>query len=150
MATRILLIEDEPLLVSLYTMVLAKAAYDVMSAMDAETAEEKVVTDRPHVVLLDLMIPKAQGADLHDSSLHEPTGFQILRLVKSTPSLQDIRVIVLSNLDSDEHVKTATNLGADAYVVKANLDPHDLTRRVEDVLHGPGSAKPIKITVSQE
>lgn len=148
MATRILLIEDEPLLVSLYTLVLSQAAYEVLSAMDAETAEEKVVTVRPHVVLLDLLIPKSQGLDPHNENVHEPMGFEILRLVKNTPSLQDIRVIILSNLDSDEHIKTARNLGADRYLVKANLDPHQLAKNVEEVLHGSSSAKPTKIKVA--
>lgn len=137
MATRILLIEDEPILVSLYTMVLAQAAYEVNSATDAETAELKVVSERPHVVLLDLLIPKSAGASTHGTSVHEPTGFQILRLVKGTPSLQSTRVIILSNLDSDEHLRIAKELGADRYLVKANLDPHDLRKNVEDVLHGP-------------
>ena len=136
MSTRILLVEDEPLLVSLYTMVLLQAAYEVNSATDAETAELKVVSERPHVILLDLLIPKSAGRDLHVGNFHEPTGFQILRLVKGTPSLQSTRVIVLSNLDSDEHLRVAKELGADRYLIKANLDPHDLKRHVEEVLHG--------------
>lgn len=150
MATRILLIEDEPLLVSLYTMVLAKAAYEVLSAMDAETGEEKVVAARPHVILLDLLIPKASGQDPHLANVHEPMGFEILRLVKNTPSLQDIRVIILSNLDSDEHVQRAKNLGADEYLVKANLDPHDLQGHVEKVLHGRDVGKPTKVKVTKK
>ncbi|MEK7637582.1 MAG: response regulator [Patescibacteria group bacterium] len=151
MATRILLIEDEPLLVSLYTMVLVKAAYDVQSALDAETGEMKVVTERPHVVLLDLLIPKSAGGDTHGENIHEPIGFQILRLVKGTPSLQSIRVIILSNLDSDEHLRMANELGADRYLVKANLDPHDLTKNVEEVLHSTAAPrKPIKVPVKKE
>lgn len=144
MATHILLIEDEPLLVSLYTMVLTQAEYDVQSASDAETAELKVVTERPHLILLDLLIPKMLGGDTHGENLHEPTGFQILRLVKGTPSLQAIPIIVLSNLDSDEHLRVANELGADRYLIKSNLDPHDLQRNVEEVLHS--GAAPKKMT----
>lgn len=145
MSTRILLIEDEPLLVSLYTMVLSKASYDVNSAGDAETAELKVVTERPHLILLDLLIPRMAGGDTHGEDLHEPTGFQILRLVKSTPSLQSTPVIVLSNLDSDEHLRIANDLGADRYLVKSNLDPHDLQKNVEEVLHGPAPVKKLAL-----
>lgn len=151
MATKILLIEDEPLLVSLYTMVLNQAAYDVHSALDAESGEMKVVTLHPHVILLDLLIPKSSGGNTHGENLHEPTGFQILRLVKGTPSLQSIRVIVLSNLDSDEHLRVAKELGADRYIVKSNLDPHDLRKNVEEVLHGTEApAKPIKVPVKKK
>lgn len=151
MATRILLIEDEPILISLYTIILSQAAYDVRSASDAQSAEEKMVTERPHVVLLDLLIPKSAGDTTQGESFHEPTGFQILRLVKGTPSLQDIRVIVLSNLDSDEHLKMATMLGADRYLVKANLDPHDLKRNVDEVLQATSAAaKPKQMPIKQE
>ena len=148
MSTRVLLVEDEPILVSLYTLALSQAEYDVNSASDAETAELKVVTERPHIILLDLLIPKLAGGDTHGESLHEPTGFQILRLVKSTPSLQSTRVIIMSNLDSDEHLRIANELGADRYLVKANLDPHDLRRNVEEVLHSseaPRSATKVPV-----
>lgn len=135
MATRILLIEDEPIISSLYTLMLTKSGYEVSAALDAQSGEEQIIVSRPHVVLLDLLIPKLPNGDTQNESYHEPTGFQILRLVKNTPSLSAIRVIVLSNLDSDEHVKTAKKLGADRYLVKSNLDPHDLQQQVEDVLH---------------
>ncbi len=134
MATRVLLIEDEPLLVSLYATLLAKEGYEVLTALDLEAGEEKVVVVRPHVILLDLLIPNKQAAEHAEGDYHEPPGFQILRLVKGTPSLKDTRVIVLSNLDSDEHVQTAKHLGADAYLVKSNIDPHDLKAQVEKIL----------------
>ncbi len=135
MATRILLIEDEPIISSLYTLMLTKSGYEVNAALDAQTGEEQIIVNRPHVVLLDLLIPKHPKGDTHGENYHEPTGFEILRLVKNTPSLSMTRVIILSNLDSDEHVRTAKKLGADRYLVKSNLDPHDLQQQVEEVLH---------------
>lgn len=137
MATRILLIEDEPILVSLYGLALSRHGYHVDSALDLATAEEKLIVVRPHVILLDLLIPKRLGANAPAEDFHEPLGFQILKLVKGSPSLQETRVMVISNLDTDEHVRRATELGADDYVVKANLDPHDLKARVEKILHQP-------------
>lgn len=136
MATKILLIEDEPILISLYAMMLNRAGYEVETAMNAESGEEKLVISRPHLILLDLLIPQNATHSLHGESMHEPMGFQILRMVKGTPSMNDIRVIVLSNLDSDEHVAMAKKLGADEYLVKANLDPHDLQGHVERILRG--------------
>lgn len=149
MSTRVLLVEDEPILVSLYTLALAQSTFDVNSASDVETAETKVVRERPHVVLLDLLLPVTPSGDVHVSNFHEPSGFHILRLVKGTPSLESTRVIVLSNLDSDEHLKMAEQLGADRYIVKADLDPHDLKRTVEEVLHSTEAPKKmIKVKVS--
>lgn len=135
MPTRVLLVEDEPILVSLYSLALSKAGYEVATALDSATGVEKVLMVRPHLVLLDLLIPADVGGEIQTDDFHEPIGFQILRLVKGTPALDDIRVMVLSNLDSDEHIKKAQELGADDYIVKAGLDPHDLHTRVEQVLH---------------
>lgn len=135
MATRILLIEDEPLLISLYRMVLERANYHVDIALNATIAEEKILSLRPHVVLLDLLIPRSDVDKSQGQNFHEPTGFEILRLIKGNPTLRETRVIVLSNLDSDEHVATAKKLGADDYVIKASLDPHHLKQKVDRVLH---------------
>lgn len=135
MATRILLIEDEPILVSLYSLALAQHGYQIDNALDLASGEEKVILVRPHIVLLDLLIPQKAGSPTQSEDFHEPLGFQILKLVKGSPSLQDTRVIVLSNLDTDEHIQKATDMGADDYIVKANLDPHDLKDRVERILH---------------
>jgi two-component system alkaline phosphatase synthesis response regulator PhoP len=135
MATRILLVEDEPILVSLYALALSQHGYEVTNALDLASGEEKVIVLRPHVVLLDLLIPQRVGAPMESEDFHEPLGFQILKLIKSSPSLKETRVIVLSNLDTDEHIQKATDLGADAYIVKANLDPHDLQAHVENILH---------------
>lgn len=151
MSTRILLVEDEPILVSLYTLALAQSTFEVHNAADVETAETKVVSVRPHVVLLDLLLPTTPSGDMQVGNFHEPSGFHILRLVKETPSLESTRVIILSNLDSDEHMRLANDLGADRYIVKANLDPHDLKRTVEDVLHSSDAPKKmIKVKVTSE
>ena len=137
MATRVLLIEDEPILVSLYALVLAKAGFEVKTAMTLHDAEEHVVRGRPHVVLLDLLIPTGAAKE-SPMNLHEPTGFQLLRFVKDSPSLSHTKVLVLSNLDSDEHVQHAMKLGADGYVIKSNMDPHELTERVAIALAAHG------------
>lgn len=135
----IVLIEDEPLLVSLYSAVLTKAGYKVVSATDATTGQERVISLQPQVVFLDLLIPASSAAQgsTRGESLHEPMGFEILRLVKNTPSLAETHVIIISNLDSDEHVRTARTLGADAYLIKANLDPHELPEQVVAALKIP-------------
>jgi len=137
MATRVLLVEDEPLLISLYTLALSRDGYDVRGAADLTSAEKYVVMERPHVVLLDLMIPVNAGRNATLGDFHEPTGFRILRLVRSNPALNGTRVIVLSNLDADEHIRGAKSLGADDYIVKSDLDPHALGQRITDVLHRP-------------
>jgi CheY-like chemotaxis protein len=139
MSTRVLLVEDEPILVSLYTMALNSDGYEVTTALDATTAEQRLLINRPHAILLDLLIPIIPSGTLDSPDFHEPVGFRILRLVKSNPTLAHIKVLVLSNLDSDEHINTAKKLGADEYLVKASLEPHDLALKIKDALnrHAP-------------
>lgn len=144
MATRILLVEDEPILISLYTLALSRGGFEVLNAGDLATAEERMLTTRPHLIVLDLLIPASTTTGTLTEDFHEPIGFQILRLVKSSPQLSDTRVVVLSNLDADEHVRTAKNLGADDYIVKADLNPRDLAGRVSTILHQATPSSPKK------
>lgn len=141
MSTRVLLVEDEPILISLYALALNRGGFEVLTAADVATAEERLLTMRPHLIVLDLLIPANTQTQTMSEDFHEPTGFQILRLVKSTPQLSDMRVVVLSNLDADEHIRTAKKLGADEYIVKADLNPRDLSGRVSTVLHLTPTAK---------
>lgn len=144
MATRILLVEDEPILISLYALALNRGGFEVITASDLATAEERVLSIRPHVIVLDLLIPTTPQGQPSAESFHEPTGFQILRLIKTSPQLSDMRVMILSNLDADEHIQTARKLGADDYIVKANLNPHDLAKRVTSVLQQPAKSRQTK------
>lgn len=61
---------------------------------------------RPHLIMLDLNIPRVNGRD-------------VLRWIKADTALQDIPVIVLSSSDRDEDIRFATESGAVAYISKA-------------------------------
>ena len=135
MSTRVLLVEDEPILVSLYSMALSRDGFEVITALDSATAERRLLSSRPHAILLDLLIPGIPSGTIDSPDFHEPLGYKILRLVKSNPELQDTKVLIISNLDSDEHIKTAKKLGADEYFVKASLNPHELGKKVNSALH---------------
>ncbi|MFH0829021.1 MAG: response regulator [Candidatus Kerfeldbacteria bacterium] len=128
-AQTILLIEDEPLLVSLYASVLRKLTEaNVLTASEEHEAMTVINRVIPRLILLDLMIPTT-GSALSD--FHEPIGFDVLRRVKANPKTRAIHVIILSNLDADEHRQRAHDLGAEEYIVKALLKPRELAERIE-------------------
>lgn len=137
MSTRVLLVEDEPILISLYTMALSRGGYEVANAVDLTTAEQTLAAKRPHLILLDLIIPSNPNSAASATDPREPLGYRILRLVKTTPHLAGIHVVILSNLDADENIFNAKRLGADEYIVKADLNPHDLTQKITEVLRRP-------------
>jgi putative two-component system response regulator len=130
----ILLVEDEPLHLALYLSALKKLTNaQVLTAENEEQAMKLLTSVTPQLILLDLVIP-AGGAGGREYSLHEPVGFEVLRSVKANPRTAHIPVVVFSNLDSDEHRRRAHELGAEDYIVKANLQPRELVDRIAKYL----------------
>lgn len=120
----ILLVEDEPSLITLYKAVL-KGNYKLSIAENYEQAKEFLAKNKPQLILLDVIIPTVSGSNLDYS---KKIGFDILENYK------DIPIIVLTNLDSPEDRRIAKKLGAKDFVVKANVLPSELTKKVDKVL----------------
>lgn len=122
---KILVVEDEPFLSSLYARALDRDAQVIVEvARNKIDAIIKVERFEPDVVLLDLMIPL--GGQEFIADYDHPPGFDVLETVKRNPHTKNARVIVLSCLDADAHKRHAEELGADAYLVKSEVDPHEL------------------------
>ena len=124
----VLIVEDEPLIAAIYTAVLRRLPYHVETAHSKQSALTKIQKLAPNLILLDLLIPLGVGEDLVEYS--HPVGFDILEWVRHHPQYAHAKVIVLTNLDADLHEKHARALGADEYLVKANLDPLAVADRV--------------------
>lgn len=131
----ILLVEDEPILVSLYASVLKKLTEaKVITATEEQEALRLIGQALPAIILLDLMIPTTAAGN-QAYSFHEPVGFNVLRQVKANPKTKHIHVIIISNLDADEHKQRAHDLGAEDYIVKALLQPRELADRIAKYLN---------------
>ena len=118
---RILLAEDDRILRKAGEVSLKKKGYDVIAAVDGEDALTKARDQRPDLVLLDVMMPKMNG-------------FDVLFALKREPSLKDIPVIMLTNLEQPADIKRATDGGAHSYLVKSNMNLDDLAARIKDAL----------------
>src|SRR5712691_11843787 len=118
---RILLAEDDRFLRKAAETTLKRNGLEVTTATDGEEALRAVGTCNPHLVLLDLIMPKVQG-------------FEVLRSIKADPATAAIPVIVLSNLGQERDVQRAMEGGAVAYRIKANLSLDDLVKQVKQVL----------------
>ncbi len=125
--TTILLVEDELLHRRMYETALKKLPQvRVLTAAEEGAALKLIRQERPAIILLDLVVPRAAPKP-GDISFHEPVGLSILRAIKKDPQTKAARVIIFSNLDADEHKQKAKALGAEAYLIKANVPPHALT-----------------------
>ncbi|MFH1171809.1 MAG: response regulator [bacterium] len=128
----ILLIEDEPMISELYSAVLGVRPYQLFKAFNKTSAIELITEHKPHLILLDLMIPIGRGEDL--ISYDHPVGFDILEWVHHHPEMAHTKIVVLTNLESDEFRDHAEKLGAVAYLIKAEHEPHDILAQVDLLL----------------
>ena len=124
----ILIVEDEEFLVRALTDNFTAEGYSVSVAMDGEAVFEKLKTEKPGLILLDLLLPKKNG-------------FDVLRDLKANPELKHIPVVVLSNLGEDADIKRALELGADDYFVKSQHPIQEVVERAQEYLQGKGTTK---------
>lgn len=118
---KILLIEDDLYILKIYTNKLKMNGFDVSVATTGEEGLHKASTEKPDLVLLDLMLP---GID----------GFQVLEDLKNKQDTKDAPVIILSNLGQPSDIERGKNLGAVDYLVKANLSLIHLVDKVKKQL----------------
>ena len=122
-ARRILLVEDDRFLRKAAETSLKRHGYHVVTASDGEEALRLVRTEKPELILLDLIIPKVQG-------------FEVLRTLKADAQTASIPVIVLSNLSQENDRDATLAAGAIAHLVKANISLENLVATVDRALAG--------------
>jgi two-component system response regulator ResD len=116
---RILIIEDEKLIRDLYVLVFSRSGYEVEEAVDGADAIEKVKANLYDVILLDIMLPKINGLDVL-KFIRDP-GFK----AHETP------VFLITNLGQEDIIKKAFDMGADGYLLKAQLTPKDIVNEIQ-------------------
>jgi DNA-binding response OmpR family regulator len=102
---RVLIVEDEPHIVLSLEFLLQRAGYVTITALDGDQALERCRTERPDVVLLDVMLPRRDG-------------YEVCRAMKADPALARIPVIIVSARGQEVEVLRGLELGAAAYVTK--------------------------------
>jgi len=100
---RVLIVDDEPDFVELLREFLTAKGYEVAAAYDGEEALRKVKEDRPHLVLLDVRMPKMNG-------------LEVLRQLREID--HEVGVIMVTAVDEEETGRQALKLGAFDYVIK--------------------------------
>lgn len=121
---KIVIVEDEEALARVLKEKFEGEDFEVELAMDGGMALSVIQKMRPDLVLLDLMLPKRDGID-------------ILKDIKADRELENLPVIVLSNLDGDEDIKQAIALGAKDYFVKSQHPIKEVVEKVKDFLINP-------------
>lgn len=117
----ILLIEDDPFLIDIYTTKFEEAKFKIEVATNGTEGLRSMKKHPPDVLLLDIVLPHVDG-------------WEILRAMKQDEELRKIKVIILSNLGQKDEVEKGFKLGAIKYLVKAHHNPSEVVQEVTQIL----------------
>jgi len=120
---KILIIEDDQFLRDLLKTKLEKENFIVTTAIDGPGGMEKIVSENPEIILLDIILP---GID----------GFEILKRVRTNADMKiaKIPIILLSNLGQEADVEKGRALGGDDYLIKSNFTIDEIIEKIRNVL----------------
>jgi two-component system, OmpR family, alkaline phosphatase synthesis response regulator PhoP len=122
--TFILVVEDDPILKNLLGHTFA-GKYQTLYASDGNEALALFDAHKPAVVLLDLMLPTMDG-------------FAVLESIrKRADAAKDTPIVVVSNLGAEKDIERAKTLGANDYLVKAEVSVEEIVSKISNVLAAP-------------
>lgn len=118
----VLVVDDDTVVTQIYQLALTRNGFNVVVAHDGQAGLEAVRREQPSFVFLDIRMPKLDG-------------IAVLRSLRADEATSRIPVVMLSNYDESDLIRSSLELGAKQYLVKVNTDPGDLaaivTRWVE-------------------
>ena len=123
MTTCILIADDEPNILISLEYLMKREGYEVHVARDGQEALDAMHRVRPHLVLLDVMMPKK-------------TGFEVCQALRADDALKSTLVLMLTAKGRDTDVARGLGVGADAYMTKP-FSTQELTQKVRELLAAP-------------
>jgi two-component system response regulator VicR len=121
MLEKILIVEDEPLMLNFLDFRLKKAGYDIRIATDGREAEEYIDSEPFSLIIIDLMIPFVSGLEL-------------LAKKKQTAYNKNTPILIISSYTQKSIITEAFSLGADDFIPKP-IDVENLTTKVRALLN---------------
>lgn len=118
---KILLIEDDSLVVRMYQVKFEASGYEIFIAFNGRQGVEMAREKKPNLILLDILMP-------------EMDGFKALENLKNDPETRPIPVVILTNIGEEKSVEKGLSLGAIDYLIKAKLTPLQVVKKVKEIL----------------
>lgn len=118
--TKILIVEDEAMIVDMYRMRLEAEGYEVLTTDKGSEALALAEEKKPAVILLDVILP-------------EVDGFAVLQSLKNNFATHDIPVLMLTNLSQESDIERATTIGVSDYFVKAQHTPSEILQKIREL-----------------
>lgn len=126
--SKVLIIEDDPLMSRMYLRVFTYEGLDVQVAENGQAGLEALKNFRPDIILLDIMMPVMNGVDT-------------LAALKNNPATKDIPVIMLTNLSDLHTAEDTVKQGALQYIIKSKYSPTDVVVMIKDIINKGGTTK---------
>ena len=111
MAYKILVVDDEPTIVRLMEFILARQGHEMIVAVNGEEALEKIKSQHPDLVLLDIMMPRIDG-------------YEVAQRLRADPATAKLPIIMLSAKAQDEDIRKGVEVGVDEYITKPFTPDH--------------------------
>lgn len=118
---KVLIIEDDKMLLNMYELKLKNAGIEVITAADGALGLEKAKNEKPDLILLDVILPKMDG-------------FRVLKAIKEGEAIKNTPVLMITNLGQEEDMRKGNALGANGYLIKANTPPQVLVEEINKSL----------------
>lgn len=122
---KILLVEDDNNLREIYQARLQAEGYQIVTASDGEEALVVAKSEKPDLIISDIMMPKI-------------SGFEMLDILRNTEGLKNVKVIMLTALGQNDDQERANKLGADRYLVKSQVTLEDIIKVSHELLADGG------------
>ena len=117
MTKKILLIEDEQLMIDLLERKLTQEGYKILVAKDGNEGLEKMRKEKPDLILLDIVMPRMGG-------------FEVMEEMGKEEDLKNIPIIIISNSGQPVELDRAKELGAKDWLIKTDFDPQEVVEKV--------------------
>lgn len=111
MAYKILVVDDEPTIVRLMEFILARQGHTVLVAINGEEALEKIKSQHPDLVLLDIMMPRIDG-------------YEVAQRLRADGETAELPIIMLSAKAQEEDIRKGVDVGVDEYITKPFTPDH--------------------------
>lgn len=117
----ILLVEDDPFIIDIYTTKLKEAGFSIDIAEDGEEALRKIREKKPNLLVLDIVLPNIDG-------------WELLEKIRTELGFEGLKVVVLSNLSQKAEVEKSLKFGVIKYFIKANFTPNEVVEEIKKIL----------------
>lgn len=115
---KIIIIEDEEILLDLIQRRLLQEGYNVEIARNGEEGLNKIKEEKPDLVLLDIVMPKMGG-------------FEVMEAMNKEEDLKSIPIIIISNSGQPVELSRAKELGIKDWLIKTDFDPSEVVEKVK-------------------